>query len=121
MNKRFDLKEVSSALGVAPSTAERISGLLNGTINPDSFRSVEAGDPLSQFGVPLQVEKIFNCLAILLEGKVNKIIGPNTLPDTLFIDRDDLEVPTILYSNEKFIIESPAEFVKTNFKEAAEV
>ena len=121
MKAKFNITDISGSLGVAPATAERITGLLNGTINPDHFRSVDAGDPLSQFGVPPQTEKILNCLAYLLNGKVQTIVGSSDQPEVPFIDRNDLEVPTILFSNNEFTVDSPAEFIKYNFQEAVDV
>ena len=65
MNKKFEMLEVMRSLGIAPSTASVIAGLLNGEVDPENFRSVEfwfAGT----FEAPPQHRKVLAAVAELL-------------------------------------------------------
>ena len=66
MRHEFDTLEVMRELGVAPSTACVVAGLLNGQTDPDNFRSVQVW-AMKQFGnLPPQVDKILTALCQLL-------------------------------------------------------
>ena len=82
MNKQFEMLEVSRSLGVAPSTAGIIAGLLSGTVNPDNFRSVEFWFA-STFGAPPKYQKVLAAVAELLN-----------------LDKDDVRVTMDVDDNE---------------------
>jgi len=65
MSKKFELVEVMRALGIAPSTANIVAGLMNGTIDPDNCRSVEFW-PLADLDAPPQYRKVLIAIADLL-------------------------------------------------------
>ncbi len=98
MRDQFSLQDVAHALGVAPSTAERIAGLLNGRIHPDKFKSLLDDNPLAQFGTVLEYEKILLCIAYLLNAEVS--MGGVVQ----CVDRGDDKVPTVLLHDKEFII-----------------
>ena len=99
-HKQFSLREVQSALGVAPVTAERISGLLNGKVNPDNFRSLCQLDPLAQFGIR-QDQKVMVCISTLLEGE---LVTLNPKENTVYIDLGDDDLPTVILAHNDFVL-----------------
>jgi hypothetical protein len=67
MNKTFEVSDVMHLLGVAPSTASIIAGLLSGTVDPENFRSVEYW-PLSDLDAPPQYMKVLYAISELLSA-----------------------------------------------------
>lgn len=65
MNK-FQVLDVTRALGVAPSTGSIIAGLLNGQVNPDNCRSIEYW-PMEALEAPPQGMKVLSAIAGLLD------------------------------------------------------
>ena len=66
MRKKFEMVEVMRALGVAPSTASIIANLMNGSVDPDNFRSVEVW-AMASLDAPPQFKKVLHAVAELLE------------------------------------------------------
>lgn len=108
MKQQFKLSEITGALGVAPSTANLIAGLLNGTLRPDRFTSIDV-DPLITFDLPLEYGKIMQCLATLLEGQVARLGADPTYP---YVDRGDEGIPTVILFDRQFLLLTPAEFLE---------
>lgn len=111
MNLKFKMKDITHALGVAPATSERITGLLNGSIHPDHFKSLLDENPLSQFGDLIEHEKVMPCLAYLLHAKIKG-------KDPMYIDRGDDHVPTVILHEHSFLIMTPAEYSLRSVEEA---
>jgi hypothetical protein len=107
MNKEFTPQQVMKELGVAPSTAGIIAGLLNGNVDPDNFRSVETW-ALSEFDAPPQTRKVFAAVAELLSlGEDHLRSGQPGIPgfsheeDYIYLDWEPGQ-PTLIWNGESF-------------------
>lgn len=105
MKPKFKMQDITHAFGVAPATSERITGLLNGSINPAHFKSLLDENPMSQFGDTVEHNKVMPCLAYLLNAKVRGSAIP-------FIDRGDNDVPTIILHEGNFVIMTLTEYTE---------
>ena len=104
MRKRFEMMEVMRALGIAPSTASVIANLMNGTLDPDNFRSVEVW-ALSDLEAPPQYRKVLAAIAELLELDMEDV--------RVTMDKDGQEMwylagvtgqPTVAWHDGKFML-----------------
>jgi hypothetical protein len=106
MNQKFEMLEVMRALGVAPSTAGIIAGLLNGKIDPENFRSVEHW-PLADLDAPPQHLKVLSAIAELMNVHQDDI---RTTKDFEGVELWYLSgfggQPTVTWYNSKFTLRS---------------
>lgn len=99
MNQQFDTLKVSRLLGVAPSTASIISGLLEGKINPDNCRSIEYW-PFADLEAPPQHEKVMAAIASLLELESDDVVKGKGFTWLEYMEGQ----PTIIWTGVKFVI-----------------
>ena len=104
MKQDFEMLEVSRSLGVAPSTASVIAGLLSGIVDPDHCRSIEFWYP-STFDAPPQPHKIMAAIAGLLCLKGEDIIEEEFVngKEGLYLKYHPGQ-PTVIWTGTKFVL-----------------
>jgi hypothetical protein len=92
------MRTIRSGLGVAPSTADRILGLIEGRINPDNVHGVEVW-ALQGLNLPVQTTKVLNAINQYLDGSgVIEAYSPGReQPLAAYVCRRDAGEPTLLY------------------------
>ena len=104
MRQSFETMEVARSLGVAPSTAAIIAGLLSGEVDPDHCRSIEYW-ALSDLDAPPQYFKVLAAIAKLL-GLKNGCVKECEIvkgKEGLYIEYMKGQ-PTVVWTGGKFLL-----------------
>ena len=104
MRQYFETLEVVRSLGVAPSTASIIAGLLSGEVDPDNCRSVEHWS-LADLGAPPQHLQVLAAVAGLL-GLKNGCVKECEIvkgKEGLYIEYMKGQ-PTVVWTGGKFLL-----------------